>query len=107
MSGVAAPGGTVGNRYQLTEDQIAFREGVRRFCQESIEPRAAEIDATARFPMDLFRKMGELGYMGAPYPEEWGGAGADAVMVCLLLEEVSRASGPVGSSLNAHISLAS
>lgn len=57
--------------------------------------------------MDLFREMGALGYMGAPYPEEIGGAGCDAVMVCLLLEEVSRGSGAVGSSLNAHISLAS
>lgn len=95
------------NKYQLTEDQLAFQEGVRRFCRERIAPRAAEIDATAEFPMDLFREMAALGFMGAPYPEEWGGAGCDAVMVCLLLEEVSRASGAVGSSLNAHISLAS
>lgn len=98
---------TAANKYQLTEDQLAFLEGVRRFCRERIEPRAAEIDATAEFPRDLFREMAELGFMGAPYAEEWGGAGCDAVMVCLLLEEVSRASGAVGSSLNAHISLAS
>jgi len=95
------------NKYQLTDDQLAFLVGVRRFCRERIEPRAAEIDSTAEFPTDLFRQMGELSYMGAPYAEEWGGAGCDAVMVCLLLEEVSRASGAVGSSLNAHISLAS
>jgi len=95
------------NKYQLTDDQLAFLVGVRRFCRERIEPRAAEIDISAEFPSDLFRQMGELSYMGAPYAEEWGGAGCDAVMVCLLLEEVSRASGAVGSSLNAHISLAS
>lgn len=95
------------NKHQLTESQLAFQDGVRRFCRERIKPRAAEIDETGVFPMDLFREMGELGFMGAPHPEQWGGAGCDAVMVCLLLEEVSRASGAVGSSLNAHISLAS
>lgn len=95
------------NKHQLSEEQTAFLEGVRRFCRERIEPRAAEIDETSVFPKDLFADMAALGYMGAPYPEEWGGAGCDAVMVCLLLEEVSRASGAVGSSLNAHISLAS
>jgi len=95
------------NKYQLTEEQQAFHEAVRKFAQERIAPRAAEIDRTAEFPMDLFKEMGELGYMGAPYAEALGGSGCDAVMVCLLLEEVSGASGAVGSSLNAHISLAS
>lgn len=95
------------NKYQLTEDQQAFHDAVKKFAQERIAPRAAEIDRTAEFPMDLFEEMGRLGYMGAPYPEALGGSGCDAVMVCLLLEEVSRASGAVGSSLNAHISLAS
>ena len=95
------------NKYQLTEDQQAFHEAVIRFARERIAPRAAEIDVTAEFPMDLFREMGELGYLGAPHPTEMEGSGCDAVMVCLLLEEVSRASGAVGSSLNAHISLAS
>ncbi len=107
MSGGAAPARGGPNKYQLTEEQLAFQTGVRRFCEEWIAPRAAEIDASGEFPADVFRKLAELGYMGAPYPEEWGGAGADAVMVCLMLEEVSRASGAVGSSLNAHISLAS
>ncbi|MBV1864824.1 MAG: acyl-CoA dehydrogenase family protein [Rhodobacteraceae bacterium] len=95
------------DKYQLTDDQREFQQSVQRFCVERITPRAAEIDATGVFPADLFDEMGALGFMGAPYSEEWGGAGCDAVMVCLLLEEVSRASGAVGSSLNAHISLAS
>ena len=95
------------DKYQLSHDQRAFQEGVQKFCRERIAPRAAEIDASGVFPMALFKEMGALGFMGAPYGEEWGGAGCDAVMVCLLLEEVSRASGAVGSSLNAHISLAS
>ena len=95
------------NRYALTDAQREFHESVRRFVDTRIAPLAARIDASDEFPAALFAEMGELGYLGAPYPPEYGGAGADAVMVALLLEEVSRASGAVGSSLNAHISLAS
>ena len=95
------------NRYGLTDTQREFHESVRRFADTRIVPLAARIDETDEFPADLFAEMAELGYLGAPYPPEYGGAGADTVMVALLLEEVSRASGAVGSSLNAHISLAS
>ncbi|MBI2161223.1 MAG: acyl-CoA dehydrogenase family protein [Candidatus Rokubacteria bacterium] len=95
------------NAYFLTDAQREFHESVRRFAEARIAPLAAEIDETDEFPWALFREMASLGYLGAPYPQEYGGAGADSVMVALLLEEVSRASGAVGSSLNAHISLAS
>jgi alkylation response protein AidB-like acyl-CoA dehydrogenase len=90
----------------LTDVQREFHDSVRRFADQRIAPLAAEIDETDEFPSALFREMAALGYLGAPYPSEWGGAGCDSVMVALLLEEVSRASGAVGSSLNAHISLA-
>lgn len=95
------------NRYFLSPDQIAFHEMVVRFCENRIAPAAAKIDQSGEFPHELFAEMAELGFLGAPYDPAFGGAGCDAVMVCLLLEEVSRASGAVGSSLNAHISLAS
>lgn len=94
-------------RHYLTEEQAAFHDGVVRFCNERIAPLAHGIDEKAEFPSELFAEMAELGFLGAPYSPDYGGAGCDAVMVCLLLEEVSRASGAVGSSLNAHISLAS
>ena len=95
------------NKYQLTETQLTFHDSVRRFVNERIAPRAAEIDESDRLPGDLFDEMAKLGYLGAPYPPEYGGAGLDAVSVCLLLEEISRGSGAVGSSFNAHISLSS
>jgi alkylation response protein AidB-like acyl-CoA dehydrogenase len=95
------------NKYFLSEEQQAFHAEVRRFADDRIAPRADAIDEAGEFPTEIFAELAELGYLGAPYPEEWGGAGADAVMVALLLEEISRASGSVGSSLNAHISLAS
>ncbi|OGL29215.1 MAG: acyl-CoA dehydrogenase, partial [Candidatus Rokubacteria bacterium RIFCSPLOWO2_12_FULL_73_47] len=91
----------------LSDAQRQFHESVRRFADARIAPLAAQIDETDEFPAELFREMAGLGYLGAPYPPEYGGAGADSVMVALLLEEVSRASGAVGSSLNAHLSLAS
>ena len=100
-------GPTVHNKYLLSETQLAFRETARRFADERIAPHAASIDATDTFPADIFDELGGLGFMGAPYPAEYGGAGADAVSACLILEEVSRASGSVGNSLNAHLSLAS
>lgn len=95
------------NKYQLTETQLTFHDSIRRFVEGRIVPRAAEIDASDQFPSDLFDEMATLGYLGAPYPPEYGGAGLDAVSVCLLLEEISRGSGAVGSSFNAHISLSS
>jgi hypothetical protein len=93
--------------YLLTEEQSAFQDQVRRFCLDRIMPVAAQIDETDEFPSEIFQEMAQLGYLGAPYPEQYGGAGLDAVSVCLLLEEISRASGAIGSSFNAHISLSS
>ncbi|HET7874596.1 MAG TPA: acyl-CoA dehydrogenase family protein, partial [Methylomirabilota bacterium] len=85
------------NKYFLTDTQRDFQETVRRFADQRIAPQAARIDETDEFPAALFEEMARLGLLGAPYPPEYGGGGADAVMVALLLEEVSRASGAVGS----------
>ncbi len=95
------------NKYQLTTDQLAAWDAIRDFAQREIAPHAREIDEQDAFPHAIFRQLGALGYMGAPFDTEFGGAGCDAVTVCLILEEISRASGAVGSSYNAHISLAS
>lgn len=95
------------NKYQLTPEQLAAWEQIRTFAQERIAPRAQEIDERDEFPHEIFNELAALGYMGAPFAPEYGGVGCDAVTVCLILEEISRASGAVGSSFNAHISLAS
>ena len=95
------------NKYHLGQEQLSAWEAIRGFAQEKIAPFAREIDESDEFPRAIFAQLAELGYMGAPFSPEFGGAGCDAVTVCLILEEISRASGAVGSSYNAHISLAS
>ncbi|MEW5720406.1 MAG: acyl-CoA dehydrogenase family protein [Chloroflexota bacterium] len=91
--------------FQLTEEQRAIREMVRDFAEKEIAPRAAEIDKTDDFPADIFSKMGAQGLLGLPYPEEYGGGGADVTSQALAVEEVSRVSGSVGLTYAAHLSL--
>ena len=91
--------------FRLTDDQQMIRDSVRDFAREQIVPRAAEIDRTGEFPLDIIKKMSDLGLMGLPIAEEYGGAGADYTSYCLALEEISRACGSTGLTYEAHISL--
>lgn len=91
--------------FELTTEQKMIREMVRDFAQKEIAPIAAEIDKTEVFPWPVVRKMGELGILGLPFPEEYGGAGADTISYAIAVEEISRASGSLGITLAAHISL--
>ncbi len=95
------------NKYHLSESQLSAWDAVRSFSEGKIAPFAREIDETDEFPHGIFKDLAEHGYMGAPVSPEWGGAGCDAVTMCFILEEISRASGSVGCSYNAHVSLAS
>ena len=91
--------------YQLSEEHLLFQETVREFAEREIAPRAAEIDATDRFPRDIFERMAELGLLGIPFVEEYGGAGGDYLSLLIALEEIARASGTVAIILDAHTSL--
>jgi len=92
--------------FSLTTEQRQIREMVAEFADEEIRPRAAEIDETDEFPWDLVDEMAELGLMGMPIPEEYGGAGLDYHSYAMALEEISRGSGGLGTIVAAHISLA-
>ncbi|MCB9366999.1 MAG: acyl-CoA dehydrogenase [Calditrichaeota bacterium] len=93
------------DRLPLTEEQKMLRDMVRDFAENKIKPIAAEIDETERFPEEIFAEMGELGLMGIPYPEEYGGAGMDYVSYALAVEEVAKVCGSTALGLAAHISL--
>ncbi|MBI5030284.1 MAG: acyl-CoA dehydrogenase family protein [Chloroflexi bacterium] len=91
--------------FQLTEEQRAIQEMVHDFAEKEIVPRASDIDKSDEFPADVFGKMAAQGLMGLPFPEQYGGGGADTMSQALAVEEVSRASGSIGLTYAAHLSL--
>ncbi len=94
-----------GLNFQLGEDIDALRDAVRDFAQAEIAPRAAEIDRADQFPMDVWRKMGDLGVLGITVGEEYGGANMGYLAHMIAMEEISRASASVGLSYGAHSNL--
>jgi short/branched chain acyl-CoA dehydrogenase len=91
--------------FTLTEEQTEIRNTCREFAEQEIRPRAEGMDATGAFPYDLVEQMGSLGLLGLPFPEQYGGAGADFLSYCLAIEEISRADVSVGITMEAHTSL--
>jgi len=91
--------------FQLTEEHVLIKNMVREFAEKEIAPRAEEIDATDQFPADIFKRMAELGLLGIPFAEEYGGAGGDYISLLIAMEEIARVSGTVAIILDAHTSL--
>jgi butyryl-CoA dehydrogenase len=91
--------------FELNEEQKMIRKMVRDFAENEIAPIAQETDKSEQFPWEIIRKMGELGLMGLPFSEKYGGAGADTVSYAIAMEEISRVCGSTGITLAAHTSL--
>lgn len=89
----------------LNEEQLMLRDMVRKLAVNEIAPRAAMYDQTHEFPWDNINKMAELGLMGVPIPEEWGGAGCDFLSYIITIEEISRACASTGVILAVHTSV--
>ncbi|MGA9172689.1 MAG: acyl-CoA dehydrogenase, partial [Thermoactinomyces sp.] len=91
--------------YDLTTEQKMIRTLMRDFAEGEVAPDADERDRTKRFPKEVFEKMAELKLMGLPFPEEYGGAGADTISFAIAVEELSRVCASTGITYSAHISL--
>ena len=94
-----------GMNFNLGETLNQLRDMVYKFSQEEIAPRAAEIDSSNQFPMDLWRKFGDLGLLGMTVSEEYGGVNMGYLAHTIAIEEISRASASVGLSYGAHSNL--
>jgi len=91
--------------FDLSDDHALLRRTVRDFAEQEVAPVAEELDREKRFPYELVAKMGALGWMGIPFPEEVGGAGGDTLAYALAVEELTRVDSSVAITLCAHTSL--
>jgi short/branched chain acyl-CoA dehydrogenase len=91
--------------FDLTSEQELIRETVRTFARERVEPVAAELDLTGTFPYELVAELAELGLMGLPIPEQYGGAGGDTVSYAIAVEELTRIDSSIAITVAAHTSL--
>ena len=91
--------------FELSPDHDLIRRTVRDFAEGEVAPVAEELDRTKAFPYDIVRQLGELGLMGIPFPEEYGGAGGDSLAYAIAVEELTRIDSSVAITLCAHTSL--
>ncbi len=89
----------------LTEEQELLRDTVRDFARDRLLPQAIEIDREARFPVETFKELAGMGLLGLPVPEEYEGAGASAVTMALVVEELAKVCGSTALGVAAHTSL--
>jgi len=89
----------------LSEEHFQVREMAAKFAGEAVAPKAGELDQKGEFPLEIFHQMGELGFLGLPWPESFGGAGLDTRAYIVALEEISAACASTGISMAAHVSL--
>ena len=93
--------------FQTTSAHEELRAKIRSFAEEEIKPLAFLMDQNNEFPEEAVKKLGKLGWMGIPYPKEYGGAGLDALSYAIAVEELARVDGGTGVILSAHVSLGS
>jgi short/branched chain acyl-CoA dehydrogenase len=91
--------------FDLTQEQQEFQKAVREFAEEVIAPRAEEMDRQEELPLDIVKQMAEMGLFGLPFPEEYGGQGADFLTFCLAVEEIARVDSSIAITLEAAVGL--
>ncbi|MBX3007398.1 MAG: acyl-CoA dehydrogenase family protein [Melioribacteraceae bacterium] len=95
------------NEFQFTEEQKMLREMTRDFVNNEIKPIASKIDSDEKIPTDLIKKLGELGFLGVAFPEEYGGGGFGEVGYCVMQEEIARGCMSTATFIGAHQSIGS
>ena len=91
--------------FDLTAEQQEFRRTVREFAEEVVAPRAEEMDRLEELPLDIVNQMGTMGLFGLPFPEEYGGQGADFLTFCIAVEELARIDSSIAITLEAGVGL--
>lgn len=91
--------------FDLTDEQVMIKKTIREFADDVVAPGAVDRDRSKEFPLDIFKQLADLGMMGLPFPEKYGGAGADTISFAIVTEELSRACASTGITYSAHISL--
>jgi len=87
---------------ELNENQVIIRDTIRDFTQKKIKPKVMEWDEAQEFPMEIFRELGELGFMGVIFPEEYGGAGLGYIEFVIIIEEIGKIDPSIALSVAAH-----
>jgi butyryl-CoA dehydrogenase len=91
--------------FLMKEEHIILQDTIRNYAEQKIKPLSYKVDEESYFPQETFKELGEMGYLGLPIPEEYGGAGADTLSYAIAVEEIGRACGSTGLSYAAHVSL--
>lgn len=91
--------------FELTEEQKMIKDTVRKFAEEEIVPVARENDVKEHFPMEIIKKMASLGFLGAPIPEKYGGAGLDFISDAIIFEEIGKADSSIRTTLSVQVSI--
>lgn len=91
--------------FTFSEEHEMVRELARKFADKEVRPHAEEIDKNCDVPREILDKAAELGFMGMPFPEEYGGAGLGEIGYCIMLEEISRACMSTAAALGGHVSI--
>ena len=92
--------------FKLSDEQKLIKANMRKFAKKYVDPIAAEIDESGRYPEEVIKLLGEKGYMGMPFPEEYGGAGVDYLTYAIAVEELSRSCAATGFTMSVHTGLA-
>ncbi|QNG61187.1 acyl-CoA dehydrogenase family protein [Bacillus sp. PAMC26568] len=91
--------------FELSQEQNMIQKTIKEFSVEVVEPGAYDRDKSKQFPAEIFQQLGEMGMLGLPFSEEYGGSGADTISFAIVTEELSKACGSTGITYSAHISL--